>query len=172
MKLRATLLTSAAVVALATLPAQARGPWYFNVSGGANWVNDDGFFAAYNNCELATLGAIVDERLEFYHDKDGLTLGKAPFIDAIKQYICNTVERRLVASSLQVFPLENYGAIEIGEHTFCNRVETPVCKDETNGIGRFFMLWQKQGETYRLTRVISYDHLNDRERKAKAQPAR
>jgi hypothetical protein len=26
--------------------------------------------------------------------------------------------------------------------------ETPVCKDETNGIGRFFMLWQKHGDHY------------------------
>jgi hypothetical protein len=28
------------------------------------------------------------------------------------------------------------------------------------------MLWQKQGDPYRLTRVVSYDHLSDRERKA------
>ena len=74
--------------------------------------------------------------------------------------------------TLEVYPLQNYGAIELGEHTFCNRVETPVCKDETNGIGRFFMLWQKQGDVYRLTRVISYDHLSDRERRAVAPSAR
>jgi hypothetical protein len=27
------------------------------------------------------------------------------------------------------------------------------------------MLWQKQGDQYRLTRVISFDHLSDRERR-------
>lgn len=133
---------------------------------------DQKLFQAYNDCDLDTLAAMVDEHLEFYHDKSGLMQGKADFIAAIRNNICNKVERRLVAPTLEVFPLQNYGAIELGEHTFCNRVETPVCKDETNGIGRFFMLWQKQGDVYRLTRVISYDHLSDRERRAVAPIAR
>ena len=126
---------------------------------------DSKIFAAYNRCDLATLSGMVDENLEFYHDKTGLSLGKANFISAVKNNICHKVRRELVAASLEVFPLQNYGAIEIGSHTFCNMSETPVCKDETNGVGKFFMLWQKQGEQYRLTRVISYDHLSDRERK-------
>ena len=112
------------------------------------------------------LGELVDENLEFYHDKGGLSVGKASFIASIKNNICHKVRRELVASSLQVYPLENYGAIELGEHTFCNMAETPLCKDETDGIGKFFMLWQKQGEQYRLTRVVSYDHLSDWQRKA------
>jgi hypothetical protein len=128
---------------------------------------DAKLFQAYNNCDLATLGELVDENLEFYHDKGGLSVGKANFIAAIKNNICHKVRRQLVAPSLQVYPLENFGAIELGEHTFCNMVETPVCKEETNGIGKFFMLWQKQGEQYRLTRVVSYDHLSDWQRKAR-----
>jgi len=126
---------------------------------------DAKLFQAYNDCDLATLGDLVDENLEFYHDKGGLSLGKANFITAIKNNICHKVRRQLVAPSLQVYPLENYGVIELGEHTFCNMAETPVCKDETNGIGKFFMLWQKHGEQYRLTRVVSYDHLSDWQRK-------
>jgi hypothetical protein len=127
---------------------------------------DERIFQAYNTCDLATLAGMVDDDLEFYHDKTGLSLGKANFIKAIKNNICHKVRRELVISTLEVFPLQDYGAIEIGEHTFCNMSETPVCKDETNGIGKFFMLWQKQGDQYRLTRVISYDHLTDRERRA------
>jgi hypothetical protein len=127
---------------------------------------DERIFQAYNTCDLATLADMVDDNLEFYHDKTGLSLGKANFIKAIKNNICHKVRRELVVSTLQVFPLQDYGAIEIGEHTFCNMAETPVCRDETNGIGKFFMLWQKQGDQYRLTRVISYDHLSDRERRA------
>jgi hypothetical protein len=127
---------------------------------------DERIFQAYNNCDLATLADMVDDNLEFYHDKAGLSVGKASFITAIKNNICYKVKRGLVVSTLEVFPLQGYGAIEVGQHTFCNMAETPVCKDETNGIGRFFMLWQKQGDYYRLTRVISYDHLSDRERRA------
>jgi len=131
---------------------------------------DEKLFQAYNSCDLATLSALVDENLEFYHDKGGLSVGKENFIASIKNNICHKVRRELVAPSLQVYPLENYGAIELGEHTFCNMAETPVCKAETNGIGKFFMLWQKQGEQYRLTRVVSYDHLSDWQRKAPAKP--
>jgi hypothetical protein len=123
-------------------------------------------FEAYNTCDLATLADMVDDNLEFYHDRTGLSIGKTNFINAIKNNICHKVRRELVASSLEVFPLQDYGAIEAGQHTFCNLAETPVCKDETSGIGRFFMLWQKQGDHYRLTRVVSFDHLSDRERSA------
>jgi Domain of unknown function (DUF4440) len=131
---------------------------------------DQKLFEAYNTCDLATLGSLVDENLEFYHDRSGLALGRESFLASIKNNICHKVRREIVASTLQVYPLENYGAIELGEHTFCNMRETPVCKDETNGIGKFFMLWQKQGEQYRLTRVISYDHLSDRLRRVLAKP--
>jgi hypothetical protein len=130
-------------------------------------VLDQKLFQAYNSCDLATLGDLVDENLEFYHDKGGLSVGKANFLTAIKNNICHKVRRELVASTFEVYPLENYGAIELGEHTFCNMAETPVCRDATNGIGKFFMLWQKQGEQYRLTRVISFDHLSDRQRQVK-----
>jgi hypothetical protein len=131
---------------------------------------DQKLFEAYNTCDLATLSDLVDENLEFYHDRSGLALGRASFLTAIKNNICHKVQRQIVASSLQVYPLEHFGAIELGEHTFCNLAETPVCKDETNGIGKFFMLWQKQGEQYRLTRVISYDHTSDRLRKVLSKP--
>ena len=73
---------------------------------------------------MATLADMVDDNLEFYHDKTGLSLGKANFIKAIKNNICHKVRRELVVSTLEVFPLQDY----------------------------------------RLTRVISYDHLPDRER--------
>ena len=126
-------------------------------------------FQAYNDCDLETLAGLVDDNLEFYHDKSGLSVGKNSFIEAIKNNICHKVRRELIAASLEVFPLQNYGAIELGQHTFCNLLETPVCKAETNGSGRFFMLWQKQGDQYRLTRVISYDHLSDWRRPKKAR---
>jgi hypothetical protein len=130
---------------------------------------DQKLFHAYNSCDLTTLGDLVDDGLEFYHDKSGLSVGKANFLNAIKNNICHKVRRELIASSLEVYSLENYGAIELGEHTFCNMVETPVCNDQTNGVGKFFMLWQRQGDRYRLTRVVSYDHIADRQRQASAR---
>src|ERR1700761_6999381 len=66
---------------------------------------DTRLFDAYNHCDLATIGDLVSDDLEFYHDKTGLAVGKKPFIDAIQQNICGKVERTLVAGSLEVYPL-------------------------------------------------------------------
>jgi len=75
---------------------------------------DDRIFQAYNTCDLTTLAGMVDDNLEFYHDKTGLSLGRSSFIIAIKNNICHKVKRELVGSTLEVFPLQDYGAIEVG----------------------------------------------------------
>lgn len=79
---------------------------------------DAKIFDAYNTCDLTTLADMVDDNLEFYHDRTGLSVGKASFINAIKNNICHKVRRELVASRLEVYPLQDYGAIELGQHTF------------------------------------------------------
>ncbi|HVI79849.1 MAG TPA: hypothetical protein VM715_17120, partial [Candidatus Acidoferrum sp.] len=56
--------------------------------------------------------------LEFYHDQTGLSLGKGPFLAAIKQNICGKVQRELLPQTLEVYPLKGYGAVEIGVHRF------------------------------------------------------
>ena len=40
---------------------------------------DTKLFDAYNHCDLDTLGAMVSDDLEFYHDKTGLSVGKPIF---------------------------------------------------------------------------------------------
>ncbi|SRR6266513_1943077 len=54
---------------------------------------DTKLFDAYNHCDLTTLGAMVSDDLEFYHDQTGQSVGKGPFLAAIKQNICGKVER-------------------------------------------------------------------------------
>src|ERR1700719_4619001 len=49
---------------------------------------DTQLFDAYNHCDLKTLGEMMSDDLEFYHDQTGLSVGKEPFIAAIKQNIC------------------------------------------------------------------------------------
>ena len=114
---------------------------------------DTQLFDAYNHCDLATMGAMVADDLEFYHDKTGLSVGKAPFIAAIKQNICGKVERRLVAGSLEVYPLNGYGAVEIGVHRFYHPGEP-----ENVGEAKFVTLWQNKDGTWKITRAISFDH--------------
>ena len=66
----------------------------------------------------------------------------------------NKLTRELVKGSLEVHPIKNYGAIEIGKHLF---------KHMENGkleIGefRFLMIWKNDNDKWRLSKVVSYDH--------------
>jgi len=114
---------------------------------------DTQLFDAYNHCDLSTLGAMVADDLEFYHDKTGLSVGKAPFLAAIKQNICGKVQRTLVPGSMEVYPLKDYGAVEIGVHRFHHPQEP-----ENVGEAKFITLWQNKDGVWKVTRVISYDH--------------
>jgi len=62
---------------------------------------DAKLFDAYNHCNLETLGSMVSDDLEFYHDQTGLMIGKAPFLAAIKQNICGKVQRTLLEDTLR-----------------------------------------------------------------------
>jgi hypothetical protein len=114
---------------------------------------DARLFNAYNKCDLDTLGAMVSDDLEFYHDKTGLSVGKPVFIEAIRKNICGKVHRELVPGTLEVYPLNGYGAVEIGVHRF-----THPGLDDDLGEAKFITLWQNNNGVWKVTRVISYDH--------------
>jgi len=114
---------------------------------------DTKLFDAYNHCDLATLGAMVSDDLEFYHDQTGLSVGREPFLAAIKQNICGKVQRELLPDTLEVYPLKGYGAVEIGIHRF-HHPQNP----ENVGDAKFVMLWENKDGVWKVTRVISYNH--------------
>jgi ketosteroid isomerase-like protein len=115
---------------------------------------DRQLFDSYNHCDLATLGAMTSDDLEFYHDQTGLSVGKAPFIAAIKQNICGKVERTLVPGSLEVYPLKGYGAVELGVHRFHRAGH----QEDVGGEAKFVTLWQNNNGVWKLARAISYNH--------------
>jgi len=122
---------------------------------------DAGLFDAYNRCDLEKLGSYVADDLEFYHDRTGLSRGRQVFLDAVRNNICGKVHRDLIPGSLEAYPLNGYGAVEIGAHMFCDSRKKPKCDREKDGIAKFVMLWQNQEGTWKLTRVISYDHASN-----------
>jgi len=116
-------------------------------------AEDAKLFNAYNHCGLTTLGEMVSNDLEFYHDLTGLSVGKAPFLAAIKENICGKVQRRLLLDTLEVYPIKGYGAVELGVH----RLTHPG--DPGNvGDARFVMIWHDEGGRWMVTRVISFEH--------------
>lgn len=151
---RSFLLAWALLLALLRFPAEAQvipqpDPLFKTIQS-----LDTKLFDAYNHCDLTTLELMVSEDLEFYHDRTGLSVGKAPFLAAIKQNICGKVQRSLLPTTLEVYPLKGFGAVEIGVHRF----RQPAHPEEGEGDAKFVMLWQNQDGTWKLTRVISYYH--------------
>jgi Domain of unknown function (DUF4440) len=114
---------------------------------------DSKLFDAYNHCDLTTLGGMVSDDLEFYHDQTGLSVGKEPFLAAIRQNICGKVQRELLSHTLEVYPLHGYGAVEIGIHRF-HHPQNP----DNVGDAKFVMLWHNKDGAWQVTRVISYNH--------------
>jgi len=75
---------------------------------------DSIFFAAYNSCSvnLEKYASFYSDSLEFYHDKGGFTNSKQDVVEGTKKNICGKVTRELVKGSIEVYPINNYGAIE------------------------------------------------------------
>jgi hypothetical protein len=115
---------------------------------------DSIFFAAYNTCDvhLQEYGDFYSDSIEFYHDQGGLMTSKQALIDATKKNICGKVTRELVKNSVEVYPIKDYGAIEIGFHKFHNNTEKPGTPSNP---GRFVIIWQHKNETWKITTVIS-----------------
>jgi hypothetical protein len=92
------------------------------------------------------------DSIEFYHDQAGLITSKEIILEATKENICGKINRELVEGSIEVYPIQGFGAIEIGMHRFVNI----NAEKETSGItGKFVFVWQKENEEWKIRRVIS-----------------
>jgi ketosteroid isomerase-like protein len=116
---------------------------------------DAQLFDAYNHCDLEKLGSMVADDLEFYHDKSGLSRGRQALVDGVKNNICGKVTRELVPGTLEVYPIANYGAVEIGVHRFHHPGQETA---GSVGEAKFIHLWQNKDGGWKVTRVISFDH--------------
>ncbi|RFS16616.1 nuclear transport factor 2 family protein [Emticicia sp. C21] len=116
---------------------------------------DSVLFNAFNTQDQETIKNVFDPSLEFYHDKGGLT-NYTQNIDSFKTLFANNngLNRKLVEGSMEVYPVKDYGAIEVGEHTFCHKENG---RDDC-GTFKFLHIWQKKDGVWKITRVASYDH--------------
>lgn len=96
---------------------------------------------------------MIADDLEFYHDKTGASYGRQALLDGIKNNICGKVMRKLVPGTLEVYPIANYGAVEIGVHRFYH-------PGDPNNVGeaKFITLWQNKNGEWKMKRAISFDH--------------
>ena len=110
-------------------------------------------FDAYNRCDLDTFGSFFDPAVAFFHDTGGATFDRATMVANTKRYICGKVRRELLPVSLHIYPIKGFGAIEEGEHRFCE-LATGRCE----GIAKFVIVWAERGTAWRIINVLSYGH--------------
>ena len=119
---------------------------------------DSILFTAFNNCDIKTFRSKFTDDLEFYHDKGGLT-----GIDHTMKFMeetCNNSERKvrrgLITEGMEVYPIQDYGAVQIASHSF---FITEKGKQEVrSGTFKFVHVWKKTNEGWKISRVVSYDH--------------
>jgi hypothetical protein len=118
-------------------------------------AQDSVLFNAVNTCDIPTVESKFAENLEFYHDKNDPQYGRKTVIDGIKNNLCGKVQRELVPGSLEVYPIQGYGAVEIGVHRFHH---IGAQDRDVVGEAKFIHLWRLKDGAWQITRVISYDH--------------
>lgn len=125
---------------------------------------DAKFWDAYNRCDVTEMSQFFWPDFEFYHDKGGLTVGLAPFVEQLKSRLCGKpnfrLRREAIPETVKVYPLQKngatYGVVLSGEHYFyVNDNAKPEYRD---GIARFFHVWLLKDGTWKMARAISYDH--------------
>ena len=116
---------------------------------------DSSLFAAYNSKNLDLMKTYFTRDLEWYQDNGGLIGFKKVFENFNSIFNRDyDLKRNLIKESLEVHPIEGYGAIEIGKHQF-KHIEN--CKLEI-GTFKFLMIWKNENGNWKISRVISYDH--------------
>lgn len=119
---------------------------------------DEAFFAAYNACDLGKIETYFTDDVEFYHEKRGVITTRKAVMEVIGKNLCgdknNKVRRELVKGSVRIYAIDNYGAMQIGEHRFyLTQKDQP---EKLDGVGKFTNLWQKKDGAWKMSRVFSY----------------
>ncbi|MEQ1500553.1 MAG: serine hydrolase, partial [Parcubacteria group bacterium] len=118
---------------------------------------DDDFSEAYNSGNIEKLKALFSPELDFYHDKTGHT----DYNENIKLFTENfsrpkKMRRELVKESVEVYPIKDFGAIEIGVHKFY--VTESGQQEQFDSSPKFIHIWKKTGDKWEMIRIISYNH--------------
>jgi hypothetical protein len=156
---------------LQAAPAVPGAPQYHLTPGAAQTpettaaikqADSDLFAAVFGRCDIDAVAAMLTGDFRFVHDKDGES-SRAKFLANLKGH-CDRVKtaedfparRELVDGSLEVWPINKYGALEIGTHRFYARL--PGKPETLTETGNFMILWKQVGGKWLMAQSISYGH--------------
>src|ERR671913_361073 len=81
-------------------------------------------------------------------------------MDSLLFYAFNTCDinlsKSLFTEDLEVYPIKDYGAIQIGSHRFYYTEKGH--EEKLDGTFKFIHIWKNVNGDWKISRVISYDH--------------
>jgi ketosteroid isomerase-like protein len=118
---------------------------------------DQQLYDAFEKCDLARYGSLLDKNLEFYQDRTGKT-GYEENLKAVQNRCDEGIKlrRELDADSLIVDSAPGFGAIQAGIHRFYSQGADG--QEHLDATARFTNIWSKESGSWKLVRAISYDH--------------
>ena len=119
--------------------------------------SDRKLFEAFDACNIDAYASYLSTDLEFYHDQGGKT-GYQDQLDSLRQRCGEglVLRRELVQDSLVVNAAPGFGAIEAGTHRFYAKQKDGT--EHVDATAKFAEIWTKASGSWKLARVISYDH--------------
>jgi hypothetical protein len=116
---------------------------------------DSLMFTAYNTQNLAGMKNYFTNDLEWYQDNGGLLHFETVFTNFKSMFERPyKLSRELVKGTLEVIPIKDFGAIELGQHQFKHMENGKL----EVGTFRFVMIWKNDNGDWKISRVISFDH--------------
>ncbi len=109
------------------------------------------FTVAFNQCDVALFKKIIADDVEFYDDRSGLNTSKENEIKALMEKCARPEKLTRQLNSCTIDKLGNYGAVQLGEHTF-------FINGVPEGTGKFIHIWERNGNDWKLKRIVSYEH--------------
>lgn len=126
---------------------------------------DDSLFAAiYDECDTGVVARLVTEDFEMYHDINGLmAASRSQFVSALERACAMQrageyprMRRELTRGTMKVYPVPNYGAMQVAEHSFYELL--PAGEERLIGRALLTNVWRRDVAGWMLARSLSYDH--------------
>jgi len=121
---------------------------------------DARYWQAYNACDMRTMGELLTDDVEFYHDRTGLTASKPAVLDSLRKGPCadpaSHLRREAIDASVRFHPLAGGFALLSGTHRFY--VLQDGKPEHLDGQAEFTNVWQSVNGQWRMRRILSYAH--------------
>jgi Domain of unknown function (DUF4440) len=109
------------------------------------------FDVAFNQCDTALFKKILSDDIEFYDDRSGLNSSKRLEINSLIEKCARPQKLTRKLNSCTIDILGNFGAVQLGEHTF-------YIGDIDVGTAKFVQIWERKGAEWVVKRIVSYEH--------------